>query len=69
MKRSVLEEINLYGDLHRFLPILADKQGFKVKEIELRQSHREMRVRKYAPGVYLRRLIDLLSVFFLVKFT
>jgi glycosyltransferase involved in cell wall biosynthesis len=69
MKRSVLEEINLYGDLHRFLPILADKQGFKVKEIELRQSHREKRVRKYAPGVYIRRLIDLLSVFFLVKFT
>jgi glycosyltransferase involved in cell wall biosynthesis len=69
MKRSVLEEVNLYGDLHRFLPILADKQGFKVKEIELRQSHREGHVRTYSPGVYVRRIIDLLNVFFLVKFT
>ncbi len=69
MKRSVLEEINLYGDLHRFLPVLADKQGFKISEVELRQSYREKSVRTYAPGVYVRRLIDLLTVFFLVKFS
>ncbi len=69
MKRPVLEEIDLYGDLHRFLPVLADKQGFKISEVELRQSYREKRVRTYAPGIYVRRLIDLLTVFFLVKFS
>ncbi len=69
MRRNVLEEIDLYGDLHRFLPIMADRHGFKVHEIAIRQSYREQRVRTYPLGVYVRRLIDLLSVFFLVKFT
>jgi glycosyltransferase involved in cell wall biosynthesis len=68
-KRKILEEINLYGDLHRFLPILANKQGFSVIEIDLRQSAKEKRFRTYPLGIYIRRMIDLLSVFFLVKFT
>ena len=38
MKRRVLEEINLYGDQHRFLPELASRVGFKVREVELHQS-------------------------------
>ena len=38
MKRRVLEEITLYGDQHRFLPVLASRNGFKVMEIELQQS-------------------------------
>ena len=68
-RRKILEEINLYGDLHRFLPILSHKQGFRVKEIDLKQSPKEKRIRTYAFGVYLRRMIDLLTVFFLIKFT
>jgi len=68
-RRKILEEINLYGDLHRFLPILSHKQGFRVKEIDLKQSAKEKRVRTYAFGIYLRRMIDLLTVFFLIKFT
>jgi glycosyltransferase involved in cell wall biosynthesis len=69
MKRRVLEEINVYGDLHRFLPVLAHKQGFKIREIDLNQSQKEKKVRTYPFGIYIRRLIDLLTVFFLVKFT
>jgi len=68
-RRIILEEINLYGDLHRFLPILSHKQGFKIKEIDMRQSSKENRVRTYPFGIYLRRIIDLLTVFFLTKFT
>jgi hypothetical protein len=68
-RRKILEEINLYGDLHRFLPILSHKQGFKVKEIEMKQSLKESRIRTYPLGVYIRRMIDLLNVFFLIKFT
>jgi glycosyltransferase involved in cell wall biosynthesis len=66
--RRVLEEVPLYGDLHRFIPILADKRGFKVREVCLEQSLKEKRVRTYSPGQYLRRIIDLVTVFFLVKF-
>jgi hypothetical protein len=68
-RRKILEEINLYGDLHRFLPILSHKQGFKIKEIDMNQSSKESRVRTYSFGIYIRRMIDLLTVFFLIKFT
>ena len=69
LRRKVLEEVQLYGDLHRFLPILAEKQGFRIKEVEIPQSSKEKNVRMYKPGIYTRRLFDLLTVFFLVKFT
>ena len=68
-RREILDEIPLYGDLHRFLPILAFRQGFKIREVDARQSSKEKRIRTYPLGTYLRRLIDLLTVFFLVKFT
>lgn len=69
MKRAVTEEIGLYGDLHRFFPLLADQRGFKVVELAVRQSGRDLRRRIYKPGVYLRRLLDILTLFFLFKFT
>ncbi|HQU16758.1 MAG: glycosyltransferase [Gammaproteobacteria bacterium] len=68
-KRRVLEEITLYGDQHRFLPVLAFRQGFRVREIDIPQSPRDAHKRLYGFGVYLRRLLDMLSVFFLTKFT
>ncbi len=68
-RREILDEISLYGDHHRFLPILAGRQGFKVREVDIRQSSKERRLRTYPLGTYLRRLIDLLTIFFLVKFT
>jgi glycosyltransferase involved in cell wall biosynthesis len=68
-RREVLDEIPLYGDLHRFLPVLAFRQGFKIREVDARQSPKEKRLRTYPLGTYLRRMIDLLTVFFLIKFT
>ncbi|GBE09683.1 undecaprenyl-phosphate 4-deoxy-4-formamido-L-arabinose transferase [bacterium BMS3Bbin12] len=68
-KRRVLEEITLYGDQHRFFPVLAFHQGFRVGEIDVPQSPRDAHQRLYGFGVYLRRLLDMLSVFFLTKFT
>jgi hypothetical protein len=69
MRREVLESIPVYGDLFRFLPILADREGFKVAEVEVSPHFDDRRSRVYSPGVYLRRLIDLLGLFFLVRFT
>jgi glycosyltransferase involved in cell wall biosynthesis len=68
-KRAVIEEVQLYGDLHRFFPIIAHQQGFRVMEIDIAQSPREAFRRFYSPGQYIRRSLDLLTVFFLVKFT
>lgn len=69
MKRKVAEEITLYGDLHRFFPISAYQLGFRVSEARVRQSPRDRNPRVYTPGVYLRRLIDIFTFFFLFKFT
>jgi len=67
--KRVLSEISIYGDQHRFLPILADRRGFKVLEVDLQQSKSDLGVRIYSPKVYVSRLLDLIGVFFLARFT
>ncbi|MEP7313224.1 MAG: glycosyltransferase [Pseudomonadota bacterium] len=68
-RRQVLEEINIYGDQHRFLAILADRQGFRTGEVDLKQSAEDRFKGTYSPREYLRSLIDIFTVFFLVRFT
>lgn len=68
-RRNVFDDVPVYGDLHRFLPLLAERAGFKVSQLELAQAEVDRNTRIYRPGVYLRRLLDMLTVFFLVKFT
>jgi glycosyltransferase involved in cell wall biosynthesis len=68
-KRSLIAELPIYGDQHRFLPLLAARLGFRIGEVDIAQSRKEKSWRVYRPGVYPRRLLDLLTVFFLVKFT
>ena len=67
--RRVLEEIQLYGDQHRFLAALADRQGFKVQEVAVRQSPRDRFTGHYRLREYARNLLDIFSIFFLVRFT
>lgn len=69
MRRLVADEVRPYGDQHRFLALLARQRGFRVVEVDMAQSPQDRAVRLYRPGVYVRRLLDLLTVFFLVKFT
>lgn len=68
-RRQVVEEIPLYGDQHRFLPVLAETRGFRVTEVDVAQSQRDTAPKIYASGIYVRRVLDILTVFFLVKFT
>jgi glycosyltransferase involved in cell wall biosynthesis len=69
MRRSVAEALPLYGDLHRFIPALALREGYQVKEVPVPQDPRDARTRLYRPGVYFRRLLDIAAFFFLAKFT
>ena len=68
-KSLVAKEVGIYGDQHRFLPILAHKYGFRVLEVDAAQSKMDTPRRIYSPGIYLRRILDIFSIFFLVKFT
>jgi len=68
-KRELAADIPVYGDQHRFLPLLAIRQGYRIREIDVAQSPRDRFHRVYRLGVYPRRLLDMLTVFFLVRFT
>jgi len=69
MRKTVLEETPLYGDFFRFLPVLAVRAGFKVTEVDAPQHVDDRRARVHGLGTYVRRLIDILGLFFLVRFT
>ena len=69
MRRPVAEALPLYGDLHRFIPALAVREGYLVEEVAVPQHPQDARTRLYGPGVYLRRLLDVATFFFLAKFT
>jgi glycosyltransferase involved in cell wall biosynthesis len=69
MRRSVAESLPLYGDLHRFIPALALREGHRVEEVAVPQHPNDARTRIYRPTVYLRRLLDVAAFFFLAKFT
>jgi glycosyltransferase involved in cell wall biosynthesis len=69
MKRQVFEEVVLYGDQHRLLPAIADRQGFRTAEVQVRQSPQDRNEKGYRLREYLHRALDLFAVFFLVRFT
>ena len=68
-RRDVLEDIPLYGDFARFLPLLAIYNGYNVVEVASEQHPSDLAPRVYRPGVYVRRLIDILGLYFLLRFT
>jgi hypothetical protein len=68
IRREVLQEIPLYGDFHRYLPVLAERVGFRVQEVSAREHPRASGYR-YRAADYLWRGLDILSIFFLSRFT
>ncbi len=69
MRRDVFEALPLYGDFHRFLPLVAMRDGYRVVEVDTVQHPEDRQPRIYSPGVYLRRILDVLGLFFLIRFT
>lgn len=69
IRKQVIQEVSLYGDQHRFFPLLAHQRGFKIAEINVAQDPADCHRRVYDPGVYLRRVLDIVTVIFLFKFT
>ena len=68
-RREVLADVSVYGDLYRFLPVIAHRQGYKVVEVPVRHVKEWGRAGFFGVGVYVRRLLDLLGVVFLTRFT
>ncbi len=67
-RRAVLDEVTLYGELHRFVPVLAFARGFRVAEIEVHHRPRTFGHSKYGFARFIKGLLDLLTVTFLARF-
>lgn len=67
-RKEVLQEVRLYGELHRFVPVLAHARGFKIGEVVIKHRPRQFGRSKYGPGRILRGLLDLLTIRFLTGF-
>lgn len=65
---EIVADMNLYGELHRFLPALAFMEGAKITEIPVLHHARTYGRSKYGLGRTFRVLMDLLTVFFMKKF-
>ena len=69
LRRPVADELKIYGGQHRFMPILAEVYGFNVTELPLEQRQEDVETRYYGVPLYLKRLLDILTIFFLSRFT
>jgi glycosyltransferase involved in cell wall biosynthesis len=67
-RAELVADLNLYGDLHRFLPALAYIEGARIAEIPVRHHARCYGKSKYGLGRTVRVVMDLLTVFFMKKF-
>ena len=67
-KKEIVDDIKLYGELHRFLPVLANIEGAKIKEIKVNHRSRKYGSSKYGIDRTFRVLMDLLTVWFMTKF-
>jgi glycosyltransferase involved in cell wall biosynthesis len=67
-RREIVQDLQLYGELHRFIPAIASWQGVTVTEIPVNHSPRRFGTSKYTIGRTLRVVLDLLTVRFLLSF-
>lgn len=67
-RSQVAREIRLYGELHRFVPVLAHARGFRVTEISVNHRARQHGYSKYGIRRFTRGFLDLLTVSFLIGY-
>jgi glycosyltransferase involved in cell wall biosynthesis len=67
-RREIIEEVKLYGELHRFIPILAHQKGYRITEVKVRHHKRKFGKSKFGAGRFLRGFLDLLMVIFLISY-
>lgn len=67
-RREVLDHIRLYGEMHRFTPMLAAAEGFRVTEIEVLHHSRAFGKSKYGARRFLKGLLDLGTVTVMTRF-
>ena len=67
-RHEVVKSINVYGQLHRYLPVLANWAGFQVTELVVKHHPRKYGTSKFGLSRYTTGMLDLLTVSFLTRF-
>lgn len=67
-RKEVTDSIRVYGQLHRFIPVLAKMEGFIVGEVGVRHHPRKFGRTKYGPSRFLYGFLDLLTVLFISRY-
>ena len=67
-RKEVIKCIDIYGEMHRYIPVLANRRGFRITEITVTHHKREHGKSKYGWERYLRGLFDSMTTSFLSKF-
>lgn len=68
-RRPILDEVQLYGERHRFVPVLAAARGWRVGEIEVEHHAREHGRSKYGVSRLLKGFLDLITIYMLTTFS
>lgn len=68
-RRQVLEETELYGNMFRFLPVLAAARGFDVRELPVGHYQERGKTGFYKPAAYAGRVLDIFTLFFNTRFS
>ncbi len=67
-RRQIVQELQIYGELHRYIPVLAHQQGFRVGEIKVRHHPRRFGLSKYGGSRFAQGFFDLITVLFLLRY-
>lgn len=67
-RREVLDEVSLYGERHRFVPVLAAARGYRVGELTIEHRARTFGHSKYGFTRFLKGFLDLITVWFLTRY-
>jgi glycosyltransferase involved in cell wall biosynthesis len=67
-RAEVVRGLRIYGELHRFVPVLAHYRGFRIAELPVNHRPREHGRSRYGPERYLRGFLDLLTVSFIGRY-
>jgi glycosyltransferase involved in cell wall biosynthesis len=67
-RREIAEELNLYGELHRFIPVIAKMQGARITQVDVQHHPRKFGKSKYGIGRTFRVLSDLVLMLFFRRY-
>lgn len=68
-RREVIEQIKVYGQMHRFLPVLAKMEGFTISEVKVKHHPRRHGQTKFGASRFLYGFLDLLTVMYTTRYT